>query len=141
MFDSFKCALSSVGIEDWEQKLIGFGCAGASVNIAAGGLRGHLEQSKSWVVVFWCLAHRLELSLKDVLKGTLFSSIDNMLMHAYYMYEKSPKKCHDLEGVVTELKACLQSMYRTSYKWRKLATSGLWYMFYSLQGSSFRKDS
>lgn len=28
-------------------------------NMAAGGLRGYLE---AWVVVFWCLAHRCELS-------------------------------------------------------------------------------
>ena len=45
-----------------------------------------------WVVVFWCLAHRLELALKDAFGSTLFSSIDDMLMRVYCLYEKSPKK-------------------------------------------------
>lgn len=67
-----------MGLANWEDKLIGFGCDGTSVNTAAGGLRGCLEQSVPWVVVFWCLAHRLELSLKDALSATLFSSTDEM---------------------------------------------------------------
>ena len=110
LFECFQRAVSHVGIVDWEDKLVGFGCDGASVNIAAGGLRGYLEQSVPWVVVFWCLAHRLELSLKDALSGTLFSSIDNMLMRLYYLYNKSPKKCRELEDVVDQLKECLEPM-------------------------------
>ncbi len=88
--------------------MIWFGCDGASVNIGARGLRGFLENSVPWVVVFWCLAHRLELSLKDALKDTFFSSVDEMLLRVYYLYEKSPKKCHELDEVVAELKMCLE---------------------------------
>ena len=50
------------------------------IYVPASGLRGHLEQFVPWVVVLWCIAHRLELPFKDALSGTLFSSIDNMLM-------------------------------------------------------------
>ena len=110
LFECFQKAVSHVGIVDWEDKLVGFGCDGASVNIAAGGLRGYLEQSVPWVVVFWCLAHQLEWSLKDALSGTLFSSIDNMLMRLYYLYNKSPKECRELEDVVDQLKECLEPM-------------------------------
>ena len=60
-----------------------------------------------WVVVFWCLAHRLELSLKDALKNTFFSSVDELLLQVYFVYEKSPKKCRKLQEIVDELKACL----------------------------------
>ena len=60
------------------------------------------------MIVFWCLAHRLELSLKDALKTTFFASIDELLLQVYFMYEKSPKKCRELETVVEELKACLE---------------------------------
>jgi hypothetical protein len=70
-----------MGIDNWKKKLVGFGIDGASVNMAAGGLRGYLEADIPWIVVFWCLAHRLELSLKDALKSTFFSKIDEMLMH------------------------------------------------------------
>lgn len=52
----------------------------AGVNIAAGGLWGHLEESVPWDVVIWYLTHQLELSFKDAIKGTLFSSIDDMLL-------------------------------------------------------------
>ena len=55
-------------------KLIGFGCGGTSVNIAERGLKMYLQDGAPWIEVFWCLAHRLELALKDALKGTLFIS-------------------------------------------------------------------
>ena len=89
-------------------KLIGFGCDGANVNIAAGGLRGLLEEPMPWIVVVWCLAHRLELALKDALKKTLFTDIDDMLLRLYYLYEKSPKKCNELKEVVENLRMCLE---------------------------------
>ena len=59
--------------------------------------------------MFWCLAHRLELSLKDALKDTFSSSIDEMFLRVYYLYEKSPKKCRELDEVVAELKTCFES--------------------------------
>ena len=77
-------------------------------NIAANGLRGYLEESVPWVIVFWCLAHRLELALKDALKGTLFSAVDEMLLRVYYLYKNSPKKCRELEEVIAALRMCLE---------------------------------
>lgn len=85
LFKCFEAAMNYVDIPDWTNKLIGFGCAGASVNIAAGGLRGHLEESVPWVVVIWCLVHRLELSLKDALKGTLKIPYFHPLMTCSYV--------------------------------------------------------
>ena len=108
LFECCTRALDFVGVANWESKLVGFGCDGASVNVAAGGLRGYLERAVPGVVVFWCLAHRLELSLKDALKGTLFTAVDDMLMRVFYLYEKSPKKYRDLDDIVSELKACLE---------------------------------
>ena len=59
-------------------------------------------------MVFWCLGHQLELSLKDALKSTFFASIDELLLLVYFLYKKAPKKCRELEMVVEELKACLE---------------------------------
>jgi hypothetical protein len=73
--------------------------------MAAGGLRGYLEADIPWIVVFWCLTHRLELS---PLKSTFFFKIDEMLMRLHYLYEKSPKKCRDLDEIAAELKQCLE---------------------------------
>ena len=51
-----------------------------------------------------CMAHRLEL---DALKGTFFAAIDEMLLRLYYLYEKSPKRCRELEDIITDLKECM----------------------------------
>ena len=47
------------------------------------------------------------MALKDALKATFFATIDELLLHVYYIYHKSPKKCRELLEVVDELKACL----------------------------------
>ena len=33
-------------------------------------------------------------------------SLDEMLLSVYYLYEKSPKKCRELETVIEELQTC-----------------------------------
>ena len=55
----------------------------------------------------WCLAHRLELAVKDALKSTAFDAVDDMLLKLYYLYEKLPKKCRELEEVISDLKGCI----------------------------------
>ena len=88
---------------------MGFGCDGASVNMGANALRGLLEQAVSWVICFWCLIHRLQLALKDSLKSTFFSSIDDMLTQLYLLYQKSPKKCRELDEIVNSLQMCVSN--------------------------------
>ncbi len=46
----------------------------------------------------------MELACKDGLKGTLFKTIEEMLLRIYFLYEKSPKKARELGVVVEELK-------------------------------------
>ena len=46
--------------------------------------------------------------MKDALKPTLFATVEELLLRLYYIYEKLPKKCRELEGIVSELKACLE---------------------------------
>ena len=53
----------------------------------------------------WCVAHRLELALKDSFKETFFSSIDDILLKMFYLYEKSPKKFRLLQDVYDNLKS------------------------------------
>ena len=109
LFECFKHAIEYMNISeaDWKAKLVGYGYDGASVNIASHGVKGYFEEAVPWIIMFWCLAHRLELAVKDALKSTLFDDVDNMLMHAYYIYKKSPKKCRELEEIFISLKQCL----------------------------------
>ena len=116
LMECLERALQYMGITDWEQKMIGLGCDGCSANMGRRGLLGLLQQRFPWVVVFWCLAHRLDYfykpggethQLKDALKNTFFSSVDEFLLQVYFVYEKSPKKCRKLQEIVDELRACL----------------------------------
>ena len=50
-----------------------------------------VEGELQWVFWMSCLAHRQELALKDASRGTVFDLIDDMLIHLYYVYDKSPK--------------------------------------------------
>ena len=88
-------------------KLIGFGCDGTSVNIAERGLIMYLQDVAPWIEVFWCLAYRLELALKDALKSMLFKSVDKMLLQVYYLYEKSPKCAESLRLLLWNLSSAL----------------------------------
>ena len=85
--------------------LIGIGTDGAAVNIGAhNGLRGQMQRALPWLFWCWCYAHRLELACKDAFSSSLFSSLQEMLLRLYYLYEKSSKKSHELESIVTDLK-------------------------------------
>lgn len=85
--------------------LIGIGTDGATVNVGAHtGLRGQMQRALPWLFWSWCYAHRLELAYKDAFSSSLFSSIQEMLLRLYYLYEKSPKKSRELESITTDLK-------------------------------------
>ena len=61
-------------------KLVGIGTDKAATTVAGAGLKGLVEDKLPWVFWMWCLAHRLELAIKDALKGTSFDQIDEMLL-------------------------------------------------------------
>ena len=110
---SLQHALQSLGIEAVSEsqckKLVGIATDGAAANVgSAGGLKGLVEQKLGWVFWMWCLAHRLELSIKDALRNTNFDLVDEMLLRLYYVYEKSPKKCKELETIISDLKECFE---------------------------------
>ena len=95
LFECLQSALQQIGISALNVEnckiLVGIGTDGASVNIAAAGLKGLVEGELQWIFWMWCLAHRQELALKDALKGTMFDLVDDMLICLYYVYQKSPK--------------------------------------------------
>jgi len=48
------------------------------------------------------MTHKLELAVKDALKQTHFEQSDDMLLQLHLLYESSPKKCHEIEEIVTD---------------------------------------
>lgn len=101
-----RLGISDVDAENCK-KIVGIGSDGASANVSRGGLKGLIESQCQWMFWMWCLAHRLELAVKDALKDTFFDNIDDMLLKLYCLYEKAPKKCRELEEVVSDLKECI----------------------------------
>ena len=72
LFQCLQSALQTIGINALNvencKMLVGIGTNGASVNIAAAGLKGMVEEKLQWIFWMWCLAHRQELAIKDALK-------------------------------------------------------------------------
>ena len=58
-----------------------------------------LQRHLPWVIYVWCVAHRLELALKDALQGTIFDYVDEVLLRLYYLYENLPKKLRQLRDL------------------------------------------
>lgn len=56
------------------------------------GLATLLRRDRPHLVAIHCLAHRLELSFKDVVvKSKLYDKTITLLLGLYYLYRKSPK--------------------------------------------------
>ena len=68
-------------------------------------LKGLVESKVPWIFWMWCLAHRLELAIKDALKGSSFDDVDEMLLRLYYLYQK--RKCHQLEEIIVQVRGCI----------------------------------
>ena len=108
LFQLDKEGLQSLGIESIDphncSKLVGMGTDGAAANVAAAGLMELFEKELNWMFWMRCLAHRLELEIKDVLVGTSFDSIDELLLRLYYIYENFPKKCRELVDIIADFR-------------------------------------
>ena len=88
--------MALLGIEDPSIKLIGFTSDGASVNRGdKDSVNTILREYADWLVFPWCIAHPLELSLKNALSCTVFDDIDEFLLRIYYLYQKAPKKLRE----------------------------------------------
>lgn len=127
---AIKGSFESIGLteESFERKLIGFASDGAMVNRGdKDGVISILQRKLPWVVYLWCVAHRLELALKDALQGTIFDDIDEVLLCLYYLYENSPKKLRQLRD--------LHRMYSETFQFEqggirpKRACGNVWFHF------------
>ena len=82
--------ISAINAEECK-KLVGVGTDGASSNVAAGGLKGFVENELPWIFWMWCLAHRLELSVKDALRALSLFKLTRC-SSAYITYMKNRQK-------------------------------------------------
>ena len=110
LLEALESGLQGLGIKKISaeecKKLVGIVTDGASANIAAAGLKGLVERYLNWVFWMCGIAHRMELTIKDALKFTDLELIDELLLKLCYLYEKLPKKCRELKGIISDLKEC-----------------------------------
>ncbi|KAG1649403.1 Zinc finger protein 862 [Nymphon striatum] len=108
IFNSIMESLSHVKVTESTitDKLVGFGCDGASVMVGKkGGVATFFKNLQPSVTIVHCLAHRLELSFKDSIKNIkLYDSCIVLLMGVYYFYRNSPKQRENLRNAFSSLK-------------------------------------
>ena len=93
---AIKSSFQSIGITE-TNKLIGFTSDGASVNRGdKNSVNTSLRENSPWLVFIWCIAHHLELAIENALQGTIFDTIDEMILRLFYVYQKAPKKLRQL---------------------------------------------
>ena len=83
-------------------------------------MKGLVEKEVPWIFWLCCIAHKIGLAFKDALKGTAFH-----LIKLYYMYEKSPKKCRQLEEIICDLKDCLKFDDKGVSQYEQVVQGGL----------------
>ena len=89
---AIKSSFQSIGITE-TIKLIGFTSDGASVHRGdKNSVKTSLRENSPWLVFIWCIAHRLELAIENALQGTIFDTIDEMILRLFYLHQKAPKK-------------------------------------------------
>ena len=99
---TIKNAFQDHNIDSLKEHTVGLGADDAAVNFGVkGGVATLLKKDEGidWLVPVHCVSHKLELSITDALKSTLFSEINKMLVKVYYLYKNSPKKMRQLTGL------------------------------------------
>ncbi|XP_065679334.1 zinc finger protein 862-like [Hydra vulgaris] len=94
-------AFTRVGITNSYKHLLGVNLDGANVNLGAyAGLGALLKEGSPWLEIVHCFNHRLELALKDAFESlSAFKTVDKLLLQLYYLYQKSPKRYRELQGL------------------------------------------
>lgn len=94
-------------LSDQMQKLVGFGCDGASNMMGKhNGLVALLQKDYTEIIGVHCLAHRLELAYKDAVKNDpVYTRLTTLLLGLYYFYKNSSKQRKNLREC---MKVCSQ---------------------------------
>ena len=108
-----------------KQVLVGAGTDGATDNAAERkGWRGIMQRALPWLFWSWCFAHRLKLACSNAFTSPLFCRPEEMLLHLFYIYSKSPKRSDELVNIVDDLQEVFELKKRgglpiRSHAWDK----------------------
>ena len=88
------------------KKILYFASDGATMNSGLkNGLITKMHKNFGQHIGFvWCLAHRLELAIKDTFKGSDMTEIERVLNLLYNTYKNSCKKWREIEELFQSMK-------------------------------------
>ncbi|KAL5019633.1 hypothetical protein ScPMuIL_002525 [Solemya velum] len=108
ILDAIDKSFSDFDMEDYHRKTVGYSSDGASVMM--GAKKGVIQllrdrHNAPWILAVWCLAHRLELAIKDCFKETYMDTVIEILVSVYYFYKGSAernKEASDIAEIMEE---------------------------------------
>ena len=98
-------SFETLGIRNWDSKLIGFGADGASVNLGKkAGLAAKLKEDTPRLIDIHCLPHPLELAVLELQRSCAsVEKVYNILQLILKMYHYSPKSTRELKAVANTM--------------------------------------
>ena len=98
-------SFGSTSLENWHSKLVGYGSDGALVDSGKKeGVKTISQNDCEWLIGGWCVAHHLEITVKDSLGKNSFSKVDELILCMYYLYKILSKKLPKLGELVNVCK-------------------------------------
>ena len=113
--ETIKADFPCFGISNFISHLLSLNVDGASVNMGIHCGQGTLiKQEAPWLCLVHCFNHRVKLAIKDSFANSSFTSVDDLLMELYYLYEKSPKHLRKLKTLAEAVDKTLPKPSRTT---------------------------
>lgn len=112
LFTFLKEKLAANNVLDYMSKFIGFGCDGAANMMGRkSGLLTRMQEEYPHVVGVHCLAHRLELSFRDIFRNNkYYVKLSTLLIGLFYFYKNSPKQRKGLREAMKV--SCILTVYK-----------------------------
>ncbi|XP_014344302.1 zinc finger protein 862-like [Latimeria chalumnae] len=93
--------LMEFGLLELSNGLVGLVADGAGSNLdGQKGLAQLLRKECEWLVAVHCLTHRLELAVKDSIRGTYFDHVEQLLTDLYSYCKDNPEPLRELATLV-----------------------------------------
>ena len=94
LFFFFK-AFEEAGIDDWKDRLVGFGSDGAAVNVGCrNGVAAQLLRDIPYLISIHCVVHRLEMGVTKAIKeNTNMVQLQNTLKNLYDQEPQTITSC------------------------------------------------
>ena len=101
IMEAIERAFVDNNVQGWRQKLVGFGCDGAAVNLGRNNsVATRIKDGHDYIVAVHCVAHRLELGVLQAIKNNeLLNDVKDILRKVHKHYHFSPKALREVKEI------------------------------------------